>query len=183
MITDDRLLIVGGTARNVGKTEFVCRLISKLSRTDSVYGLKVSAIFPDEGIFHGDHSDDPENRDLVEEIRLDTTKDTSRMLQAGARRVFYLRAEDDKILSGYQQFRNLIPAEALVICESNALGEHLHAGLQVMVTRRGTAIKARAQSRLQKADLVVVSDGRSGFDDLAQLGVTRQKKWRLRKRD
>ena len=181
MLTDDHLLIVGGTARNVGKTEFVCRLIAKISRNFAVYGLKVSAIFPDEGIYHGDHSQDMATRHLVEETRLDTGKDTSRMLQAGARRVFYLHSEDDGILTGYQEFRRKLPDNAVVICESNALGEHLKAGLQIMVTQQGVPIKTRAQIRLQHADLVVVSDGCSGFSDLARINFTPEEKWHITK--
>ena len=99
---DDQLLIVGGTARNVGKTEFVCRLITSICRKYPVYGLKVSAIFPDEGIYHGNHTDDMPTRQVVEETRLYTGKDTSRMLQAGARRVFYLRSEDNGIFPSHE---------------------------------------------------------------------------------
>ncbi|MDJ0622182.1 MAG: hypothetical protein QNJ17_04400 [Desulfocapsaceae bacterium] len=182
MLTDNQLLIVGGTTRNVGKTEFVCRLIEKISHDFSVYGLKVSAIFPDEGIYHGDHSDDMVTRQVVEETRLDTSKDTSRMLRAGAHRVFYLRSEDDGILSGYQEFRNKLPQDAIVVCESNALGEHLKAGLQIIVTKEDVPVKARAQARLQVADLVVISDGNSGFKELECIDFTPQKKWHIKKR-
>src|SRR6056297_165204 len=98
MLHDPNLLIVGGTGRNVGKTEFVCRLIEKISRTEVVYALKVSAIFPDEEIYHGNHDGEESVHHLFEETRMETGKDTSRMLQAGASRVFYLRGDDNTIL-------------------------------------------------------------------------------------
>lgn len=181
MIVDDHLLIVGGTARNVGKTEFVCQLIKAISHNHSIYGLKVSAIFPDEGIYHGTHSDDVATRQVIEETRLDTSKDTSRMLQAGARRVFYLRSEDDGILSGYQEFKRQLPHDALIVCESNALGEHLKAGLQIIVTKKDVPVKPRAQARLEKVDLVISSDGYSGFKELERIDYTSQKKWHIKK--
>lgn len=182
MDIDDHLLIVGGTARNVGKTEFVCRLIKKFSRNFPVFGLKVSAIFPDEGIYHGDHTNDNKARRLVEETRLDTNKDTSRMLRAGAHRVYYLRSEDDGILSGYKELRKQLSRDAVIVCESNALGEHLRAGLQVMVTKEKVSVKARAQARLRKADLIVVSDGCSGFKELERINFTPEKKWHIENR-
>ena len=182
MDIDDHLLIVGGTARNVGKTEFVCRLLRKISRNFPVYGLKVSAIFPDEGIYHGDHASDKTDHPLVEETRSDTSKDTSRMLRAGACRVFYLRSEDDGILAGYKEFRRQLPPDAVIVCESNALGEHLKAGLHIMVNKEEVSVKARAQARLREADLIVVSDGCSGFTELERIHFTPEKKWHIKNR-
>lgn len=53
MLKNKRLLVVGGTGRDVGKTEFVCKLMGKISEYRPVYALKVSAIFPDEELYHG----------------------------------------------------------------------------------------------------------------------------------
>ncbi|MFT5702192.1 MAG: hypothetical protein ACI8ZB_005103 [Desulforhopalus sp.] len=104
MIKYKKLIVIGGTGRNVGKTEFVCTLIEKFSSQLPIYALKVSAIFSDEEIFHGTHSEDEPNFQLFEETRLTTEKYTSRILRAGATRVFYLRSDDLKIQAGFLAF-------------------------------------------------------------------------------
>jgi hypothetical protein len=176
---DTTLLIVGGTGRNVGKTEFVCGLIKKIASIQDIYALKVSAIFPDEEIYHGNHTEDESEHHLFEETRAETGKDTSRMLRAGASRVFYLRGEDSTIQGAYAAFRRLIPAKAAVICESNSLGEHIRPALQVMIRQEGGVIKPRALPRLRLADLVVLSDGTSGFPELRRIHYDPLRSWYL----
>lgn len=178
MIEDKKLVLVGGAGRNVGKTEFVCRLIKKIARDHPVYALKVSAIFPDERLYHGDHSSEQLGSALFEETSDETSKDTSRMLRAGAERVFYLRSDDSSILTLYNQFRRGISADALVICESNSLGQFVNPALYIMVKSLSGEIKARALPQLERADMVVVSDGISGFPEIAEIEVI-QKTWHL----
>ena len=179
MFHDKTLLIVGGTARNVGKTELACRIIKKISTDISVYALKVSAIFPDEGIYHGDHLGETEDQHLFEETRHDTAKDTSRMLRAGAKRVFYLRCEDNCISEAFTLFRNQLPANTAIVCESNSLAEHVQPGLLIMVKKNEGKIKPRAMARLQRADLIIVSDGSSGFAELDRIHYNPADHWHI----
>jgi len=180
MLQDKTILIVGGTARNVGKTELTCRIINKISVMGNVYGLKVSAIFPDEGIYHGDHSEESEDQHLFEETRDNTTKDTSRMLRAGAKRVFYLRCEDNCILHAFTRFRKQLPANTAIVCESNSLAEHVQPGLHIMVKKNAGKIKPRAKARLKLADLIIVSDGSSGFAELDQIYYNPVRRWHIK---
>lgn len=174
------LLIVGGAGRNVGKTEFVCRLIRKIAKKHEVYGLKVSTIFPDEQLFHGDHSGDAPSGHLYEETRVSPEKDTSRMLRAGAKRVFYLRSDDNKgVLAGFEEFLQKIPRDAAVICESNSLGNIVEPALYIMVKSVSGEVKTRAITQLAHADLVVVSDGQSGFPEIEKIALDRNNHWRL----
>jgi hypothetical protein len=101
------------------------------------------------------------------------------MLRAGASRVFYLRGEDSTIQSAYAAFRRLIPAKAAVICESNSLGEYIRPALQIMIRQEGGVIKPRALPRLQLADLVVLSDGTSGFPELRRIHYDPLRSWYL----
>lgn len=174
-----QLIIVGGTGRNVGKTEFVCRLIAKISTQISVYALKVSAIFPDEELHHGTHSEDEPALHLFEETRFSTGKDTSRMLRAGAMKVFYLRSDDAGIHAGFVQFMKHVPANAVVVCESNSLGQFVRPALSVVVKSVSGPVKPRSVAQLASADLVVVSDGVSGFPELALIGYSEKEGWEL----
>lgn len=173
------LLIVGGTGRNVGKTEFVCRLIATISRTSEVYALKVSALFPDEEIFHGHHSGEGPTGRLSEELRREGEKDTIRMLRAGATRVFYLRSDGDGIERGFQEFLDLVPKGAAVICESNSLGDVVQPALLIVVRAAAGAVKPRAVPQLARADLIVISDGQSGFPDLGRIHYAPSSGWQL----
>ncbi|HKJ63838.1 MAG TPA: hypothetical protein VJ969_00435 [Desulfopila sp.] len=172
MLQDRNLIIIGGSGRNVGKTEFVCRLIARLSTTNTIYGLKISAIYPDEGIFHGNHGRTDTHNAFFEETRADTGKDTSRMLRAGAARVFYLRSEDKDVLSAYSRWRRNVPADAGIVCESNSLAKYVRPAIYIMIRKEAGEVKPRAQKMLELADMVVFSDGKSGFSDLCRLHLT-----------
>ncbi|SHO46749.1 P-loop NTPase family protein [Desulfopila aestuarii] len=175
------LLIVGGTGRNVGKTEFVCRLIAKLSLQTDIYALKVSAIHPDEEIYHGDHGGDCSSLgQLAEESRQVGNKDTIRMLRAGAKRVFYLRSDGSGIEKGFQEFLNTIPEEAAIICESNSLGDVVDPALLIVVKAAAGQVKPRAIAQLERADLVIISDGQSGFPQLEKIDYDTVAGWYLK---
>ncbi|SHH43949.1 hypothetical protein [Desulfofustis glycolicus] len=178
---DPHLLVVGGTARNVGKTEMICRLIDRCAhlRQGVIVALKVSAVYPDELLFHGSHDPDEPPFQLFEETDRSGTKDTCRMLRAGARRVFYLRCQDSDILPAYRRFRKILPEATTIICESNSLADFIRPGLLVMVTSPSGTDKARAIRHLARADLVVVSDGSSGFPDVARVTLDESGAWQL----
>lgn len=181
MIKDNRVLIIGGAGRNVGKTEFVCRLINKFSTDQEVFGLKVSTIFPDEELFHGNHDSKEPKHHIFEETRRETAKDTSRMLRAGAKKVFYLRSDDSGIKTSFNYFRKELPDEAIIVCESNSLAQAIHPGLYVMVRSIRGAVKPRAVAQLDRADLIVVSDGSSGFAEIETIEFNDEHGWFLKK--
>jgi len=175
------LLIVGGTGRNVGKTECICRLIAKVAPMHDLYALKVSTVLPDEEMFHGRHAgDDCLSGRLAEEFRHTGTKDTIRMLRAGAKRVFYLRSDGVDIKKGFQEFLHTIPAGAAIICESNSLGDIVEPALLLVVKARDGEVKPRALPQLARADLVIISDGQSGFPQLESIEYGMVTGWYLR---
>lgn len=175
----NQLLTIGGTARHVGKTEFICRLIKKISAERPVYAIKVSAIFPEEELYHGEHPVDEPGLHLFEETNKTSDKDTSRMLQAGAVRVFYLRTSDSGIKVDFEEFLRQIPEKAAVVCESNSLGQSVKPALSIMVKPVSGEIKARAVAQLECADLIVVSDGVSGFPELASISFSEAVGWTI----
>ncbi len=178
MLKNDRLVLVGGTGRNVGKTEFVCRLITSLAGKYTVYGLKVSTILPDEIMFHGNHEPTASaNSALYEENNRNTHKDTSRMLRAGASRVFYLQGEDATVGQGYDEFDKLLPEDAVVVCESNSLRNHVTPVLHIVVTNQNRAIKPRAVKLLDLADVVIDSHGKHGFPELEEISLSLDRIW------
>lgn len=179
MLKHKQLLIVGGAGREVGKTEFICRLITKISSQHPVYALKVSAVYPGEELYHGTHSGDKSNQSLFEEMKMTTKKDTSRMLRAGARKVFYMRSDAERIKTGYTEFLKKIPEKALVVCESNSLGLFVKPALSIVVKSVNGQIKPRAIAHMERANLVVVSDGNSGFPELELICFSESGEWEI----
>lgn len=179
MHTNKQLLVVGGTGRNVGKTEFVCRLIGQIASHYSVYALKVSSIFPDEEMYHGGHTQGEARRQLFEETRSNSDKDTSRMLRAGAVKVFYLQGNDSEVKAGYEEFLAHVPEKTAIVCESNSLAQFVTPALSVMVKTADGVIKPRAVVQLAHADLVVVSDCCSGFPELDLIRYSGDTGWLL----
>jgi len=177
------LIIIGGTGRNVGKTEFVCRLIAKISAHFHVYGLKVSAMFPDEIFHHGNHDSLPEAPVLFEEKNRNSHKDTSRMLRAGAERVFFLSGDSNEIGGSYKQVMEKIPPQCALVCESNSLADHVKPGLYIIISGERTPVKERTKEKCKEADMIVISDGKSNFSELEDIFFSQEKGWYLINRD
>lgn len=165
------LLIVGGTGRNTGKTELICTIISKISRQRQIYGAKTTEIAPEKCTMQEKTISGNSGWLLYEEGCRDSGKDTARMLKAGAHRVYYLKCNDETVAEGILELLRLLPENTPLICESNTLANHLEPGLFLVVTRWEIKDK-RLQDRLAKADIIVVSDGCSGFAEADEIQFT-----------
>jgi molybdopterin-guanine dinucleotide biosynthesis protein A len=139
MIKKANFIIFGSTGRNTGKTEFACRLIEKYSKKHQLYGVKVVTIDPDEGScprggegcgvctsLKGDY-------EISEETQSDTDKDTSRMLRAGAYKVYFLKVRFDELENGLKALLKIIPENALTVCESNSIRKVIEPGLFLVI--------------------------------------------------
>lgn len=173
------VVVVGGTGRNVGKTEFVCRLIAQIAQAHPVFCLKVSAIYPNEMQFHGDHEKMKPDFKLFEEYNRISHKDTARMLRAGAQRVFFLVADDERIAQGFADFLRKIPEKCAVVCESNSLDQFVRPGLRVMIKTEDGGVKDRARAALDRADIIITSDGQSGFEQLQRISYSPEQGWSM----
>lgn len=149
------MIIVGGTGRNSGKTSLICQLIEKYSDNQEITGLKVSSIYPGEEALHGAHTN-PLNPGIhiYKETDPGSAKDTSRMLRAGAREVWFLTVTDEKFKEAIAVLSGLIDKERPVICESSSLARFIKPGLLIMMKREDHApIKQRAEELMHDADL------------------------------
>ena len=151
------MILIGGNSRNCGKTTLACNIIGKLAKSHEVIGLKVTAMRPGEDHLHGNH--DIENSSdftIFEELDPLTHKDTSRMLQSGAKRVFYIQALDESIENRLLDFISKYSNKQPIVCESRSLRRLIKPSLFLMmirVTEQGT-IKHNMQSFLPLANKV-----------------------------
>ncbi len=149
------ILLIAGTGRNVGKTEFVCQCINYFSKQHKLVGLKVTNHF---------HEGEERTYSLKEEHNSESSKDTSRMLRAGASKVFYCQAEEAYLEKAFTVFLEQIDKDTIVICESGALRNLIQPGKFIVVRNTNLPIvKPKAQRFLNLADLIVTSDGKT-FD-------------------
>lgn len=128
------LIIIGGSSRNVGKTTLALKLIEKYAGSETITGLKVTSIRRGEESFHGSHPD-PDLQDfrITEETSDKSCKDTSKMLTAGADRVYYIETPDNQINKALDIFLATKNTGGPIVCESRNLRIAVIPGLFVLL--------------------------------------------------
>ena len=183
MIKLDGMLMIGSAGRNAGKTVLACAAIKKFCKSTNITGIKVTTIKAKDGTCPrggrgcGVCSSLDGNFCITEELKRNSSKDTSRLLAAGASRVFWLRVMRSHLKQGLNALLSIIGPDAVSICESNSLRHVVEPGLFLMVTAPNLKKwKASAQDVRRYVDKVVVSDG-SNFDfDIDEIKLT-QRRW------
>jgi hypothetical protein len=171
-------LLIAGTGRNVGKTGFACRIIALMTKKHDVVAIKVSPHL---------HEQDPGQKvifrdstfQIIEERNPATSKDSSRMLRAGASRVFYLQTIDKHIREPFEKLLSLIPGHQPVVCESGAMLEYARPGLFVLVKRKEqTAFKEGLEQLDYSPDVWVEFDGEA-FSPKPDVLVYEKESWKI----
>ncbi len=147
------LLLIAGNGRNVGKTYFACEIIKSLAQKTVVYGLKISSHF--HPVSNDSILEQNDKFTIAEETKR-TRKDSSRMLQAGAKKVYFLMAPQTHLLEAFNHMSKLLPEVALV-CESGGLHEFIQPGLFFFVNKNGASIKKH--EHLQYKPIMVNNSG------------------------
>ncbi|MHC1775978.1 MAG: hypothetical protein AB9834_11255 [Lentimicrobium sp.] len=154
------LIIIGGSSRNVGKTTLAVKLIEKYAGSVSITGLKVTSIRPGEDSHHGSHSDrDLQNFRITGETSDQSSKDTARMLTAGADRVFYIETPDNQINNAVDMFLATENTGGPIVCESRNLRIAVIPGLFVLLKHYDASqIKPGFDYYEKLADIILTID-------------------------
>jgi hypothetical protein len=128
------LIIISGTGNKSGKTTIACRIIEQF-RHLMIVSVKITPHY---------HESTPglklisegEGFSIYEETNNGTSKDTSRMLKAGAAKVFYARVTDNAIACAFDEIFKKVPAGTPIICESHALRKYAEPGLYIIMTSK-----------------------------------------------
>ncbi len=126
------LLIVGGTGSKSGKTTIACRLIEQF-RDQGVISIKISPHYHEKNdglmeLLSG------EGYTVYRETDPGSGKDTSRMLKAGAAKVFLALVWDSSLPEVFQKIMETIPADTPVICESPSLRSCFEPGVFIIMS-------------------------------------------------
>ncbi len=126
------MLIIRGTGRNIGKTLTACRIIQYLAGSHRPVAVKISSHFhPLPGEM--DIIADTENFVVAEEKSL-TDKDSSRMLQAGAHRAYYIQARNEHVLEAFGQLLSKLDPSQPVVVESGGLYDFVEPSVLLHIT-------------------------------------------------
>jgi hypothetical protein len=158
----NNLLMIAGTGRNVGKTMLACRLIAQFSH-QNVIAIKVSPHFHQQADGQKILLQSPDFV-IIEETTTGISKDSSRMLQAGASKVFYIQTRDRIIEEPFRKILSMLPENQPVICESGAMLEFARPALFFLVYKKGESQSKCGLERIDyHPDQKIAFDG-EGFD-------------------
>lgn len=165
LINIDRMVMIGAAGQNCGKTVLAEKMIKKWNPYIPIIALKVTTIHDGSrgchrGIYGcGACGEISGGFDLVQENNPYDSKDTSRLLNAGASQVFWLRAHMGCLSEGFAYFLEQSMEDALIICESNSLRRFVNPGAFIMMNSdRCQSIKPSAADVYDKADICVQSN-------------------------
>lgn len=157
MIQIPHLLLISGNGRNVGKTTLACKIIERFARETDVIGLKVTPHF--HPVNEPDVVFKTDNFVIVNEKQI-SSKDSSLMLQAGAKQVFFVIARREFFHEAVEQILQFLP-ENLIVCESGGLREWVTPGLFFMVKRKNEEI---VKTHLLVHSPIIVNNDGQNFD-------------------
>jgi hypothetical protein len=137
------MLIVAGMGRNVGKTTFICRIISALTNTIPITAIKITPHFHELDTSMEILLQEP-GLTIAEEKNSIRNKDSGKMLKAGALRVIYAQCLDENLPGFIHWLNNNINKDNWTIAESAALFPHIKPGAFILMGKTGAALKNQA---------------------------------------
>jgi molybdopterin-guanine dinucleotide biosynthesis protein A len=169
MINIPNMLLIGATDRNVGKTTFACDIIKKFSANAPVVALKITVIKKNNGMCPrggegcGVCSSVSGNFMITEELNTDSQKDTSQMLAAGSKKVFWLRVMEQHMQEGVKtlldNIKKTVGLNLAIICESNSIRKVIEPGLFVVFKKKDdNYIKPSCHDVIEFADKIINKD-------------------------
>lgn len=180
------MLMIGGASSNTGKTVLSCSLIQKFQQVQPIEAIKVTTIrdrnqpCPRGGPGCGVCSSMQGKFCIVEETNATSGKDTSRLLAAGCRRVFWLRSLQEHLAEGFQQLQKKLSQDALYLCESNSLRKFVEPGLFLFVKPKcSNTMKDSAREVQSLVDFEMEWDGEKFDFDIQNIEIVGNQ-WILR---
>ena len=162
-IKQGKILVVGGTGRNLGKTEFICRLLSRFLYSN-ITVIKIKTLYHGDENFHGKGYDMKGDYIIREEFDAGGLEDSRRFLAAGAKSVLYIRSRAEKLGKAVQEALSRISINQLIIFESNSIVNVLKPAVYIMLAGPDKdKYKPSSRKLIDQADIIIRSSG-SGFE-------------------
>lgn len=131
-ISLNNVLLISGEGRNVGKTTLGCKLIRELSGKGRVTAVKISPHF------HKltdslDIIQESSSLIITQEKDPQSSKDSSRYLNAGASDVYYIQCQENAVEMLVKWMQNNLTDEIPVICEAGGLQNYINPGYSIYI--------------------------------------------------
>ena len=181
MIKQKKIILIGGATRNVGKTTFSCAVIDNLSKKHHIIGLKIKTLYRGDDVFHGkDHNPLSGNYRIIEEFEQNGKEDTMRMLKAGAKQVFRIKAKNEYLSEAFDDFFRQIPKNSFILCESNSLRKIVKPSVFLMIKHKySIEIKPSAKELEHLADKIIFTNGEKHDFDIKDI-IIENGQWSLK---
>ena len=178
MIRAPHILLLGASGQNQGKSTLACRIIERYAGQQTIVGAKITTIrerggeCPRGGEGCGVCANLQGDWELSEELGDNPTKDTGRMLTAGADQVFWLRVCQGHLDEGVRALLERVGDRPLV-CEGNSPRQVLEPGA-FLVSRDPArlSMKPSAAAVRQYVDASLDFDGTSFDPPLERISLT-----------
>lgn len=160
-----QMIMIGSNAKNSGKTWLSTFLIKKFSQKYNLISLKAKFIYSENDSIHIESPLFEENGFVIyEESVNDLETDTSKMLQAGSKKAYFLQSRIEVAQKAVDELVKLFEKDYLVVCESNTLINWLEPSLFVICSSLNAVnVKSDVDKMIQKAGLLIHFDGKK-FD-------------------
>jgi hypothetical protein len=173
-----RLIVVGGHTRSIGKTQLVCDVIRAFPRTEWIAG-KITQYGHGVCAQNGDNCDCAPTDHVCAldwETRADTGTDSSRFLEAGAKRSFWLRTRQGYLAEGLPLLRKALAEVASGEWRvGNGLESDAERILSPDLTNAAVIVESNSLMQIVKPSLyfAVIDPLKQDFKASAQLALDR----------
>ncbi|MDO5717413.1 MAG: hypothetical protein Q4P34_00385 [Tissierellia bacterium] len=182
MIKENKMILIGSTGRNSGKTTLACSLIEKYKMKYNIIGLKVTTISsrsakcPRGGEGCGVCTSITGDYDIKFEKKRNSDKDTVRLLNSGCEEVYWIRAHRDSLSKAYEEFMEISKGYDIIICESNSLRHIVEPAVFIMIKNTDDELmKPTSREVIGYADIIIGScdeDEAERISDLINIDKT-----------
>ncbi len=172
------ILSITSEGKNAGKTMLACDIIAKFSLDYDIIGIKMTP----------HQHNDKGKAELIESekeilIFKETdpfgTKDTSKMLGAGAVEAYLIQLGDTKFTKALSLLENMIEWNTLIVCESGRIPYEIKPGISLFVRQLSNQVSNLNKKIPAKEIDRIVKYTNNGFDfDLNQI-IIDNKTWKL----
>jgi len=165
MIELPNILMIGATERKLGKTTFATEIIRRYRNKHPVVAVKITTLNGQSTGNTHESCDSPDGGySITEELTGPAGKGTTRLLDAGAARVFWMKVHRTCINEAVNDLFQRIPGNSPVICESNSARAFIKPSLFLVIKRKGSEeIKESCGNVIKFANRVIEFNG-SGWN-------------------
>ena len=158
VINKNKILLISGSGQNTGKTTLACKIIEQ-NKEKQIVVIKISPHF--HTVENGDLLYSDNLYQIYQEHNTDGIKDSSKMLIAGAKEVFYIQATDKGLDLAYKKVSELISNNSFVVCESGGLRDIIKPAVFIFIKNIDESkIKEKSKHLIPLADGILIFDGK-----------------------